>query len=275
MLSISAADVVADPFPHVIKQGILPDDVFAALKADFPSQQVFSGQRDRFGKAGSRTGKGSDIYRGDAAFGELVARSPAWRDFADYINSERFLDTFREVFAGHLDDMGLRVDLGKSRVQPDYVEPREVLTEHATPLDSLVHAAAPVLEAFSRPKGVDLFTRLDIHSSSGGYLKPPHCDRPNRLCSLIVYFTDAEAIGMEGGELQIFKHAREKKLGQYERHPHPENVQEVARLKPKPNLGVLFPCQNNSYHGVTAVTSEGLARDFLYINISGLKRSLW
>lgn len=275
MLSISAADVAADPFPHVVKQGILPDDLFAALKADYPSSEVFAEQRARFGGAGSRTGKGSDIYRGDEAFGAVIGRSEAWRAFAAYINSDRFLDTFCEVFAAHLDKIGLAVDIRNSKVAPDYVEPREVLTEHATLVDRIAHAAEPVGGLFQRPRPVDLFTRLDIHSGAGGYQKPPHTDRPNRLCSLIIYFTDAEAVGMDGGDLQLFKLTQAEKVRRFARHPAQEDVEEVARLTPKPNLGVLFPCQNNSYHGVTAVKSQGLARDFLYINISGRQRTLW
>ena len=131
------------------------------------------------------------------------------------------------------------------------------------------------MRPFLQPKPVELFTRLDIHKSTGGYAKPPHCDRPNRLCSLIVYFTDAEAIKMDGGDLLIFKHKQPKPVTEYERHPRPDDVNLVAQLRPKANLGVFFPCQNNSYHGVTPVLSKGLERDFLYINISGRPRTLW
>jgi hypothetical protein len=58
-------------------------------------------------------------------------------------------------------------------------------------------------------------------------------------------------------------------------HPAPEDVTEVARLKPRDNLGVFFPCSNNSYHGVTQIKSQGVERDFLYINISADEMSLW
>lgn len=275
MLAITSADVVADPFPHVVKQGILPDDLFQALRAEFPSTGVFKDQKGAHGTAGSRTGSGFDVYRGDAAFTDLTARSEAWRELADYINSQRFADTFLEVFTNHLDDIGLRVRIRESRVDSDYIEPRELLTETATLGDRVASLAYGLIDPFLRPKPISLFTRLDIHKSMGGYAKPPHCDRPNRLCSLIVYFTDAEAVGMEGGDLLVFKHNQKKPVHDYERHPRPENVTQVAQLRPKANLGVFFPCQNNSYHGVTEVLSKGIERDFLYINISGRSHSLW
>ncbi|MDB5423962.1 MAG: hypothetical protein JWQ29_1378 [Phenylobacterium sp.] len=275
MLEITSADVVADPFPHVIKDGILPADLYNALRADFPTADIFGGQKSVHGTAGSRTGSGFDIYRGDSAYGALTKRSKAWAEFDGFINSERFADAFRTVFAEHMDKIGLRVRVAESHIDPAYVEPRETLTETATFGDRVAQAANTVLDPFRNPKPVDLFTRLDIHKSMSGYAKKPHCDRPNRLCSLIVYFMDADEAALDGGDLLIFKHNQAKPVEKYERHPHPENVTQIAQLRPKPNLGVFFPCQNNSYHGVTQVQSQGVERDFLYINISGRTSSLW
>lgn len=275
MLNITREDVVATPFPHVVKQDILPPDLFAALAADFPQVDIFEGQRSENGNVGSRTGSGFDIYRGDPSFETLTQRSKAWAEFAGFINSEAFADSFRDVFADHLDSIGLRIDIAGSHVEPGYVEPRDQLTETATTADKAFMLANKVLGGLKPTRPAPLFTRLDIHKSLGGYRKPAHCDRPNRLCSLIVYFTDAEAVGMEGGELQLFAHKQAKPVASYERHPRPDDVDLVAQLKPKANLGVFFPCQNNSYHGVTPVLSKGISRDFLYINISGRSRSLW
>lgn len=275
MLQITRDDVVAEPFPHVVKQGILPADLFAELSADFPEASIFEDQKSTSGTSGSRTGSGFDIYRGDGAFQTLTARSPAWARFHDFINSEAFVETFRDVFADHLDTIGLRIDVRASHVDPTYVEPRATMTEHATFGDKVQGVVNKVMAPIRSPRATDLFTRLDIHKSMGGYHKPPHTDRPNRLCSLIIYFNDAEAIGLEGGQLGIFRHRTPKPVEKYERHPRPEAVEQIATLTPRANLGVFFPCSNNSYHGVSAVTSKGIARDFLYINVSGRSASLW
>src|SRR5258708_1665349 len=111
MLQIRSADVVAKPFPHVIKDGLFSPETFRALKADFPDTSVFEDQSISHGGAGSRTGSGFDIYRGDGAFGSLTARSTAWREFADYINSEAFADTFRSLFADHPHNIRLTGDI--------------------------------------------------------------------------------------------------------------------------------------------------------------------
>ena len=275
MLQITSADVVAKPFPHVVKDGILPADLYKALRADFPDAGVFKGQSSSHGQAGSRTGSGFDVYRGDAAFTELTGRSAAWREFAAYINSEAFADTFRSVFADHLDNIGLRVDVRGSHINPQYCEPREVLTETATLGDKVASAINTITDPFRGVHPTELFTRLDVHKSLGGYAKTAHCDRPNRLASLIVYFTDAEKVGLEGGDLLLFEHKEAKPVRKYERHPSADNVNQIGQLRPRENLGVFFPCQNNSYHGVTPVVGSSVARDFLYINISGRTASLW
>ena len=79
------------------------------------------------------------------AFTALVERSPAWREFAEFINSEAFTDTFRDVFPAHIKDMSLHIDLSRSHVDPSYVEPRSTLSETATPGDQV----AQVVESAS------------------------------------------------------------------------------------------------------------------------------
>lgn len=148
------------------------------------------------------------------------------------------------------------------------------MTEHATFSDRVTDLKRKLLPSRSK-KSVNLFTRLDVHKALTGYAKAVHCDRANRLCSFIVYFVDAEKIGLEGGDLTIHAHKQKKAPKDYERHPKPEDAPVIATLRPKENLGVLFPCSNNSYHGVTAVRSDGIERDYLYINISGDAKTLW
>jgi len=274
LLNVSRSDVSNDPFPHVVSQQILPPELFARLKADYPDASTFAGQVSEHKAAGSRTGNGFDIYRGDEAYDALIRRSSAWAEFDAFINSQAFVDQFVDLFGDTLHDIGCTADIASSRYDGSYVEPRSVLTETLT-LKERMEQTLHKLTNRKRDRKVDLFTRLDIQRAVGGYAKNPHCDRANRLCSLIVYFSDAESTGLEGGELLIYKHKQAKAPAAYERHPKPEDVEIVARLKSKPNLGVFFPCCNNSYHGVTAVTSNGIARDFLYINISGRSTSLW
>ncbi len=276
MLNVSRADVTQDPFPHVVKQGIIDAELYQRLRAEFPTQQSFADQTEQSGSAGSRVGKGTgfDIYRGDDAYEALLERSSAWREFDAWINSPAFVAKFNEIFGDDLDRLGCVVSVDPEAYERSNVEGRELLTEKQTLADKARNLTRKFMPGKSG-QAVEIFSRLDIERSVGGYLKPPHCDRKNRLCSLIIYFTDLEAEGVQGGDLSLFRHKSKVDPVQHERHPRPDDVETVATLRPTENLGVFFPCSNNSYHGVSALKSQSAARDFLYINLSADQHTAW
>ena len=279
MLNLSPSDVAASPFPHAVKQGILPEDLYSELRRDFPQTRAFAQQSETSGSAGSRVGKGTgfDIYRGDAAYDALIQSSPAWKRFDAWINSPEFVRKFNELFGDRLDALGCKVIVDPEAYDRERVEGREVLTDSQTLADRAKSLGRKLFKHGDggRKEAVRLFSRLDVEKSIGGYAKPPHCDRRNRLCSLIIYFTDLEAAGTTGGELNIYALKDEKAPQDHARHPHLDEVDVVATIVPKENLGVFFPCSNNSYHGVNALQSQDVERDFLYINISTDNFSAW
>ncbi len=277
MLNVSKDDVVADPFPHIYKDMILDPDIYQSLKADYPDATVFSGQKSEFGSVNSRTGQGLDIYRGDAAYDTLVSRSKAWAEFDAYINSKDFVNTFIEIFGSYLQELACAAEISPDRYQRDLIEPREVMRAQPTLRDRMRSAGEFLTGGRSRAGVSDpnLFTRLDIHRAMEGYAKKVHCDRPNRLCSLIVYFCDADQSAFTGGDLTIHKLAKDVPVAKCSRHPDPKEAPIVATIRPKENTGVFFPCSNNSYHGVTRLESHGDSRDYLYINISAETENLW
>lgn len=274
MLNVSASDVKTDPYPHVISEQMLDPDLYARLRADYPTAEIFEDQKSDTGMSGSRTGQGFDIYRGDTTYDKLIETSEAWAEFDAWINSRAFVEKFLEVFGPHLDDIGCRATILPEKYNRGMIEGRETLTVRPTLKDRF----NTMTRAF-RPKNslgeVDLFSRLDIHKALKGYNKKVHCDRANRLCSFILYFVDQEKEGIEGGTLTIHKHVKDKKPQDYERYPDPEDAPVVATLSPKENMGVWFPCHNYSYHGVNAMVSNGKERDYLYINISANSETLW
>jgi hypothetical protein len=125
------------------------------------------------------------------------------------------------------------------------------------------------------PREHQLFTRMDLHYATDRYRKPVHCDRPNRLCSFIVYFNDAEDIGLEGGELTLHRHRRVKPLHRYERYPRDEDTELVRTLVPQQNLVVYFVGANNSYHAVNEVRRCQRGRNYAYISVSTMAPTGW
>lgn len=277
MFNVSRSDVQADPFPHILKSGFLDQGFYDSLKKDFPGTEIFEGQKSQHGSGdGSRTGQGFDIYRGDGAYDALVAQSEAWREFDAFINSKAFVEKFNECFGDDLSMLGCKAAIRPEEYDPSFIEGREEMPTVASLGDRLKEIGRRFTGPGKTPQeGVKLFTRLDIHRATKGYAKEVHCDRPNRLCSLIIYFCDAEKAAFTGGDLTVHSHVKQKPAWRHERHPDPKDAPVVATISPKDNVGVFFPCSNNSYHGVTQLESHGDSRDYLYINISGASEAVW
>lgn len=243
MLNITSNDVKLNPFPHVVKQGILPDELYKRLKEDFPSSNLFEKQNNTSSGQGSRAGRGTgfDIYRGDEEYDRLLSSSSAWSELDSFVNSIQFVEKFLSVFGNYLSEIGCSINIDPNNYDRNNIEGRHVLRNKSS-LKERIRNYLP-----SKSSNImdycGLFTRLDIERSLDGYAKPPHCDRSNRLASLIIYFTDLEGSGIEGGELNIYNHKKMKKIEEYERHPSPSDVDVVSTLSPKENLGVFFRAQ--------------------------------
>ncbi len=260
-ITIRPEDVVADPYPHAIKQGMLREDFYRRLRSEFPSDELFDGRGSRFG---ARTGR--DLYRGDPGFEEFLSGSGAWQEFYDYVNSPAFLQYTLSLFGPHLERFQCRIDPGRAHLV-DHVEGR---------FSTWWRSRKARWFGWGRDDDADeLFVRFDLEQSGTGYDKPVHCDNPSRLVSMIVYFCDAEEIGMEGGVLRVHEHLERKAYRDYERMPPEDRTKVVRELVPRENLGAFFLCSNNSYHSVTAVRSIRDYRRFIYLNLSSTAEHIW
>ncbi len=266
-INLTPQDIVADPFPHIIKQPLIRPDFYQRLKEEFPPNALFDGRSrllgERFG-FGARTGR--DLYQGEPRFNNFLKTSTSWREFYDYVNSPSFVKLVFELFGSYMKQYGCRVDPSKSKLT-DYKESRLNLWWRSK--------QAKWLGLGSQKKPNDLFVRFDIHQSKEGYSKPIHCDWPSRLVSLILYFSDADEIGMDGGELRIHEHLESKPYFNYERYPKKEGTRVIQQLRPRENLGMFFLCSNNSYHSVNAIRSIKDYRRFIYLNLSSTAENIW
>ena len=116
MIRITKHEIEAAPFPHAVKQGVLDESLFQALQEDFPSEEQFlRNQTQPF--QGGRSNR-INISRADAPFVELMATSDPWREFHDYMNSERYVRFILDLFADHLENLGARLDTENWRFDP-------------------------------------------------------------------------------------------------------------------------------------------------------------
>jgi hypothetical protein len=260
VFNVTPRDIVASPYPHVISEQLVRPDLYRRLKDEFPPNGFFEKHQKTIG---SRTGR--DLFKGDPHFESFIKGSPAWSEFYEYIGSRAFLNYAMTLFGPHLRNFNCSVDPAHVKLV-DYTENRFSLWWRSKKANYLGSRAGDPNK---------LFTRFDIEQSAEGYDKPIHCDWPSRLISVILYFSDADEIGMDGGDLRIHVPKDDRSYAQCARKPKPEEMQIVQTIRPRENLGLLFLCSNNSYHSVTAVRSIRDYRRFIYLNISSMAENIW
>lgn len=269
-LIVTKKDVVLDPFPHIMASPFLDPSFYARLKAEFPRDEIF----DQNTILGGRTGR--DLYAGDDLYESFMRESPAWSEFRQFIDSQDYVDWIIELFGDQLENCACRAKKQSIHYQR-WIEKREILAETPGRLKRVVAKAKKRLGIEETNTGPpdEMFVRLDIAQASTGYEKVVHCDRPNRLSSMLIYFTNKEDIEMEGGDFSVHRHRKDLPITKYDRHPPKQDVETVSTMSPKENLGGVFLCCNNSYHSASAVTKSNGYREFVYISVASRARSVW
>ncbi len=226
MLNLPSLRVEPDPFPHAVAHDFLPAYLYQALKASFLVCPPLGGPT------------GFSYFRGDPPYDKLVAEHPTWRTLAEALHTQGFIDYALAAFADAMAEDECRVPIGSAR-HVDHVESRAEKRERHLPPD----ARAPT----------DLWVRIDLLQGRRGYARAAHLDHRRRLLTMLIYFCDAEAIGMTGGDLVL--HRSRDDAG-------------VSRFPPSDNLMIAFPCSPRSWHSVSPILAQQRTRDFVQITIS-------
>lgn len=264
-LNISREDLVEAPFPHIIKDGFLRDDLYRRLVAEFPRDEQF----DAASTVGARSGR--DLYPGDPGYDELLGESPAWRELKEWIDSKEYVDLVMDLFGPYMREFDCAIDPSQASYVP-FVEPRDVMKKRSR----LAQKFQDVKDNLSSKKTTnDIFVRMDIAQGGVGYKKGVHCDRPNRVTTMLVYLCDAEENEQVGGDLHVHKPVEAKPYRSYSRHPQDSEVEKILDLRPAHNRGVFFLCTNNSYHSVDPVISQKNYRNYIYTSASSHAPVIW
>ena len=211
-----------------------------------------------------------------------MTASPAWSEFHSYINSEAYLSKVLELFGEYLGKFECKLD--RTRIHfNDYVEPRRVLD--GSPAPRLLRAVNRLRRAKRRlfnpnkpedEENIDeLYARLDLHQTGTDYGTRVHCDRPNRLVTMLIYFSDPDELGITGGDLSLHEYVEKVPYSQCERGPERDKTRRISTIRPCDNQGVFFICCNNSYHGVSPVEIPNGYRNFVYASISSKAKRIW
>lgn len=222
---------IPDPHPHIFIDEIVPPDVYAAMR--FPDELVVPG---------ASWGITSD----DPQY-EKVLRDHDWRSLHDELRGEDFVLAIVRLFAEELARGNCLVDPAAARLVP-FRESRQ-------------EKEMAVLAAEGDAN--ELFTRLDFQSkTAGAYRQFIHLDWARRLVGGILFFSDAEEEGLEGGELALYRDRGFRN----DRWCHDPEL--VALFPPKRNTGLIFLNSNHAFHGPRAITALRGRRRWLYYTIS-------
>jgi hypothetical protein len=225
---VAAADVIEDPFPYAVIDGILPDDYYAEALEQFPTPESLR----PIGESGRVP---STLYRErhvvlftDEDFRRMSASQQAfWREFADWMYSDLFLNAFVTKFQAAL-------------------EPR---------LERILDA-----DAVLRARGDALLV-----NDMTNYAIGPHTDAPHRLVTFLFYLPRDDSMRELGTSVYRPKDPNFVCWGG-PHHPF-EKFEHVNTVEYLPNRLLTFPKTERSFHGVGQITRQDVNRPLLINNI--------
>jgi hypothetical protein len=222
---------VSEPHPHIFIEEIVPPEVYAAMS--FPDHLIMDGAP-------------WGITTSDDAW-EEVMQQPAWRALYDVTRGEDFVRSVLRAFAEEMRRDGCLVDADSARLS-GRVETRSEKELRTLEVDSDAN---------------EIFTRLDFQSKSGtSYREFVHLDWARRIVGGILFFSDAEEEGIEGGELAMYRDRR----FQNDRWCHEPEL--TAMFPVRKNTGVIFLNSNRGFHGPRSIRAAKGRRRWLYYTIS-------
>ena len=221
----------AEPHPHLVVEQLAAPDAYAALT--FPDDLVAPDAP-------------WGITPGDPAYADVL-RDPGWRALHDELRGERFVGSVLAAFDDDMRAAGCLVDAERARLT-DFEESR-------------ADKERAVLDAAADPD--EVFTRLDFQSKGfGAYREFVHLDWARRIVGGILFFSDADEEGLEGGELALY---RDREYGD-DRWCHDPEL--TAQFAPRHNTGVIFLNSNRGFHGPRGIRRLAGRRRWLYFTIS-------
>lgn len=204
----------------------------------FIQPEVYEQLCRSFPKCPRNTGPtGYSLYWGDKEYQKLLDSQPAWKALFHCFHSQTFIDWAREQFSPWWSQLGCTIDLANARYV-SYCEDR--IDKDRETLRRVEHEPD------------ELWVRMDIYQGHVGYARVPHVDHRRRLLSMLIYFCDQQENQMVGGELLLHDAAHDP----------------VARVVPRHNLMVAFPCAAQSHHSVTPIQSMAAPRNYIQVQIS-------
>jgi len=228
--NVQQAEIVLDPFPHLIVRKPIPDEIADQLIAEFPPDDVVIS-----GSPGSPMGsnKRFNIYARDVAAHSGIA--PIWKAFIREQSSARFVQHLFRLFGPfvreYYPELARQLGDGFERVRAG-VRSQDGFDTCNVLLDAGISINSPVT---SIPTSV----------------REAHLDLPTKLFTGLYYLRPPEDQETQGGDLELcrYRPGRSRRFSKFDADP---NCVEAAKVVPyEKNVLVAFVNSMNSVHAVT------------------------
>jgi hypothetical protein len=220
--SVRSDQVTTEPYPHHVRQGAVPADIYQQLESEFPDLATILNGRQEIGSNVAVRMTVKQVL-GDRRI------SPLWRAFFEYHTSTEywrhvsrlFGDHFRRTFPGLEEKMGRRFEDWRA-------VPRGFGGDAEIRLDCQFVMNTPVKEVTS--------------------VKTPHVDLCDKIFSALFYFRDPRDT-VAGGDLDIYAW---KRAPRFIKHRSIERDVELVKTVPyAANTYLCFLNSENAVHGVS------------------------
>lgn len=173
-----SADVVTDPFPHLVIRQALDTSLYERLAAEFPSDEIMM--------KGKTPGNNKKHFYGACSVLTDERISPAWRNFFKYHVSNHFyqeiLRLFNRPVRERFPELERRLGKKLKRLRTGIRRMDESVAEAL--LDCQFGINSPVLDQSSTVRG-------------------PHIDGPDTLYQCMLYFREEH--DNAGGDLELYR----------------------------------------------------------------------
>ena len=231
---VAETTTTESPFPHLVIDNVFPDDYYAQMLANFPTPESLRSISASGRVATDAYKERSVVLFNDDEFIRMDdTQKRFWTEFASWMYSDQFVQSFLQKFSGELE----------SRLE------RILQVEQALELrgDSL------------------------LVNDQSQYAIGPHTDAPHRLVTFLFYLPPDASMRELGTSIYRPKD-RDFVCWGGPHHPF-KLFDRVATVEYLPNRLLAFPKTERSFHGVEPITRLGVNRQLLIHNVRLLNKT--
>lgn len=239
---LTPADIVYDPFPHVVVENALDPDWYAALAESYPSLEKVVGSREL------KNNKAYLLNAVEVLPDEAIA--PVWRDFFAHHTSDTF---FREMCAFW--------DVAIAREYPDL---DERFGKPLADLSTAVRPKAGKLTTGNDAADVMLDVQFGVNSpvTEVSRVRGPHVDKPQKLFAGLLYLRRPDDPST-GGDLGLYRARTERYSFDGQLDLDDRYVERIKEIPYRPNTLVMWLNTPRSLHGVSPRSVTDVPRRYV------------